>query len=196
MVLASGALGLVFVLILTPILGDQQEILRTQLSSYFEQNFSPAEVADFEQLFELMLPMLSGMLATVFVSSLIMTVLLARSWQASLFNPGGFRPEFYKLRLPQWLSYLTFICLVFSFVESGGITWILRNFLLVLMVMHIFHGIASVHRIIFERKYSSIWLILMYVFLFLLPYLAIFLGFIGMADALHRQSESPSGRGG
>ena len=196
MVLASGVVGLIFVMILTPIAASQQEAWRTQLESYFQQNFSAAEAAEVQQFLEIFLPMISGMIAAVLVSSLIITVLLARSWQAHMFNPGGFRPEFHKIRLPQWLSYVTFIFLVLSLMDFGGFSWILRNFLAVLMVMHIFHGIASIHRIVYERKFSSNWLILMYCFLFFLPYTAIFLVFIGMADALSRRDQSPSGRGG
>jgi hypothetical protein len=196
MVLASGVVGLVFVLVLTPIAAAQQEFLRSQLGSYFEQNFNPTQVAEYQQVLDLILPMLSGMIAMVLVISLIITVLLARMWQAEIFNPGGFKHEFYKMYLPQWLSYLTFICLLLSLMDLGGATWILRNFLVVLMVMHIFHGLASVHRVVFERKYSSIWLILMYCFLFLLPYLAIFLVFLGMADAMNKRAQTPSGGGG
>lgn len=42
----------------------------------------------------------SGLLGVRSASSMVIALLLARWWQAMLYNPGGFREEFHSLRLP------------------------------------------------------------------------------------------------
>jgi hypothetical protein len=158
---------------------------------FLEQGFSASDSAQIGQMFDTTLPLLNGILAAGLVLSLACTVLVARWWQSRMFNPGGFRSEFQQLSLPRWLTLVTFGFLVLSLLDTGGFQWQIRSVLIVLIVIQIFQGIASVHRIVERRGLSLSWLIAMYAFLLVLPQMALFLACIGMVDGWNRHRKSP-----
>lgn len=194
-VLVAGAIGMAFVVILSFFTGEIAAWWQAWMDSLLQQNFSATELEDIQQVLDGLLPMISGIISAGMVLSLILTTLVARSWQAALFNPGGFRDEFHRLALPRWLAIASFACLLGSFLDLGAFSWLLRNCLAVLIVLHVFQGIAAVHRTVFRKGLSRNWLVLMYCFLLFLPQLALFLACLGIADALNQRDKSPSGEG-
>jgi hypothetical protein len=189
-VLVAGGIGILCVVILAFFNEELSTLWQTSIHSLIENNFSTSEVAQLEEVFDSVLPFISGIVAAGLVISLIATVLLARRWQSTLFNPGGFRQEFQDLLLPRWLTFLTIACFLLSFLNLEDLSMLASNFLAVMLVMHVIQGIASVHRIVFIRTLSKNWLIIMYCFLLFLPQMALFLVCIGMADALNRGKKS------
>jgi hypothetical protein len=189
-VLAAGGVGIVFVLVSSIFSGDLINWWQGWIDAFLQQNFSAAEVEQMQELFNVTLPLINGIIAAGVVISLVMTVVLARWWQSQLFNPGGFRDEFHQLLLPKWLTVLTFFALLISLIDSGNIVWLVRNVLVVLIVVHTFQGIASIHRIVFRKKLSRGWLVTMYAFLVFLPQMALFLACIGMTDVWRRNRKS------
>lgn len=157
---------------------------------FLAQNFTASEATQMQELFDITLPLLGGIIAAGIMISLVMTVLLARWWQSHLFNPGGFRDEFHRLLLPGWMTLLTFICLLVSLLDDSSLILLVRNVLVVLVVVHMFQGIASAHRVVYNRKLSRAWLAAMYAFLVFLPQMALFVACIGMADAWRRNRKS------
>jgi hypothetical protein len=192
-VLVAGGIGILFVLILAFFNEELTVLWQTWIHSLIEGNFSTPEVAQLEEVFDSILPFISGIVAAGIVLSLIVTVLLARRWQSTLYNPGGFRQEFQDLLLPGWLTFLTIACFTLSILNLEDLSRLASNFLAVMLVMHVIQGIASVHRIVFIRALSKNWLILMYSFLMFLPQMALFLVCIGMVDALNRGKKSMPG---
>lgn len=189
-VLAIGGVGAVFVLI-SALFSDALILWwQTWIDAFLQQNFSAAEVDQMQELFDVTLPLINSIIASAVIISLVITVLLARWWQSLLFNPGGFRDEFQQMLLPKWLTIVTFLCLLVSLIDSGNMVWLVRNFLVVLIVIHMFQGIASIHRVVFIRKLSRGWLVTMYAFLIFLPQMALFLACIGMADIWRRARKS------
>jgi Predicted membrane protein (DUF2232) len=164
---------------------------QTWRDQFLQQGFSESESVQIGQMFDTTLPLLNGIMAAGLVLSLACTVLLARWWQSRMFNPGGFRTEFQQLLLPRWLSLVSFGFLALSLVDTGDYQWQIRSLLIVLIVIQIIQGIASVHRIIERRGMSSNWLIAMYAFMLVLPQMALFLACIGMVDGWNRQRKSP-----
>ncbi len=159
------------------------------IDAFLQQDFSATQSAQLQQLFDTSLPLLNGIIAAGMLISLVVTVLLARWWQSRLFNPGGFRAEFQQLLLPRWLTIVTFFCLFLSML-GGVYQWQVRNLLIVFIVVHMFQGIASVHRIVFTRKLSSNWIIAMYSFLMFLPQMALLMACIGMVDIWKRHRKT------
>ncbi len=182
-VLVAAGLGVAMVLSISLFIDDLTVHWQSWVSSFLESNFPPAEVARMQELFDATLPFFSGIIASGILISLIVTVLLARWWQARLFNPGGFRDEFYQLLLPRWLVLATFLCLLISVFDLGIQLSLIRNILLVLIVIMMFQGIASAHRTVSVRQMSRGWIVAMYGFLIILPQMALFLACIGMVDA-------------
>jgi len=192
-VLAATGVGVILVLGIYLFTDDLTVWWQAWIDSFLQQNFAASEAGQMRELFDATLPLINGIIASGVVISLVMTVLAARWWQSRLFNPGGFRQEFHRLLLPKWLTIITFFCLLLSLVNTGVDQWLIRNLLIVLVVIHTFQGIASVHRTVFTRQLSRGWLIGMYSFLVFLPQMALFLACIGMADVWVRNKKSVSG---
>ncbi len=122
-------------------------------------------------------------MAAGIVISLIITALIARWWQALLFNPGEFRKEFYALGLPRILCYPTligiFVLLLFKDLELA----IIRDLLIVIVFLYLFQGLSTIHRAIRWRGLSHAWLIVTYTCLLLIPQMVLFMACVGMADS-------------
>lgn len=189
MLLVVAGIGVVIVLG-TYLFTDEITVLwQSWINAFLQQDFTADQTAQLQQLFETSLPMLNGIIAAGILISLVITVLLARWWQSRLFNPGGFREEFQQLLIPRWLTVITLFCLVLSMLD-WDYQWQFRNLLVVFIVVHMFQGIASVHRIVFMRKLSSNWIIAMYCFLMFLPQMALLMACIGMVDIWKRHRKS------
>ena len=100
-------------------LEDIQKWWREWFETWKEYAASGPAQEQLEQAYEVISPMLSAIFASGFVASLILTLLLARWWQSALFNPGGFRKEFYALRLPRILVFPTLAGLM-AFIACSG----------------------------------------------------------------------------
>ncbi|WP_257284841.1 hypothetical protein [Endozoicomonas sp. SESOKO1] len=100
--------------------------------------------------------------------SCILGLVLARSWQAQLYNPGGFREEFHQIRLP--LSVAMGL-LAFTLV---GATFV--PFLLVLVpaatLPLLVAGLAMIHGLVGMRQLGSFWLVGFYILLIFVTQLA------------------------
>lgn len=90
------------------------------------------------------------------------SLMLARSWQAGLDNPGGFRREFREIRLSPRLAILVVVALAAS-SQMG------QYQLLVAVcagMMAVFAGIALVHGLVAQRSAGTQWLVIFYAVLF------------------------------
>ena len=183
MVMTAGVIGFMFVLLMYAILGDVTAWWREWLDVWFLENLPPENASEYKKIFAAAVPMLNALMAAGLVVSLVCTTLLGRWWQARLFNPGGFRAEFYSLSLPRWLAIPTMLSVLVLFVANEGISSIVRDCLFVVVFLYLFQGISSIHRVVHAREMSQSWLVFMYGLLFIVPQMVLFLACIGMADA-------------
>ncbi|MCO4836587.1 MAG: hypothetical protein KC426_00655 [Oceanospirillaceae bacterium] len=101
--------------------------------------------------------LMEGLLGAVHMAILLACVVLARWWQAALYNPGGFQSEFHQLRLPLWLTgSLAFA--VFGVSNMIDMT----QWLFVLSIPLLFAGLALVHGLVEQLKLGRILLIATY----------------------------------
>lgn len=108
----------------------------------------------------------------------IVLLMLARWWQALLYNPGGFQQEFHQFRLQPPVA----VALMAMFVlASVGIT-VLSGWTMYFVMPLFFAGVALVHGLIGIRKLSRLWLIAFYM-LMLNPPLAQLLAVFALADS-------------
>jgi hypothetical protein len=69
-----------------------------------------------------------------------------------------------------------------------------RDLLWLLIIMYLFQGIASIHRLVRVRELSAAWLVAMYCFLVVLfPHMIVFIACIGMADAWMHGKKAANG---
>lgn len=128
------------------------------------------------------LRLMNGLVAMTYGASTIVSLFLARWWQAILYHPGGFHAEFCQLRLPRWLL-----------PTLVGVIWLagywnkilLADLMIVSMTIYLFQGLSVLHGIVALRSLSGLWLVPAYALLVLMPqYAVIGLALLGAIDSL------------
>ena len=160
--------GLVFQNDLTALMSDLDEIFASA-SQQLEQKF--------------VLPPASGILAWVaWMSALsaLIGLVVARWWQALLFNPGGFQEEFHGVRLEPKVGMGCLILVILGFTVLGGFQFWLQLASLPLIVC----GLSLLHYTVKSRKASSHWLVLIYLGLMLGPVTSGLLVVLGAIDSV------------
>ena len=146
-------------------------------------------------------PVLSGeLIRPVLVASTAVTVqlfsvlalMLARYWQAALYNPGGFGREFRELKLPkQTMAVLVAVMVVAPFIGPQFIILASASSLVLVLA-----GIALMHGLVAQGRLAGFWLVGMYVTLPLIMQLIYpLLVVLAIVDSLHdfRGRKSPKG---
>lgn len=126
--------------------------------------------------------MINSMMAMALMLNILMAVFCARWWQSRLFNHGAFQKEFYALRLP--LAIFPVSGIVMLLVFTLGEPWLsmLRDVMVVLILVYLIQGIASVHRNVDKFELSTAWIISMYCLLVIIPQMGLLIACLGMMD--------------
>lgn len=163
--LVVGALLGLFAAWLVPqLLPDLIQAL-TRTGVQFYQQFEPQLAAKLgDQLAPTVRDMLSASMGASYLAVSVASLALARSWQAKLYNPGGFRAEFHRLRLrgPVALGLLVLMLGLVELKLAGSLA------IMVLGLPLLVSGIALVHGVMASKGLGLQWLVAFYVGLFLL----------------------------
>lgn len=144
----------------------------------------PEEMSSSEQqkLLDNAASILSGSIAGTVSVLLILSLLIARHWQAMLYNPGGFGAEWRELQLgkPAALLMIAVITLALFSQQMTAINMVFAG-----LTVFLFQGIALVHGVVALLQQHKTWLIGMYIMLFLMPaHGGILLAAFGIIDSL------------
>ena len=184
MVLCAGTIGVFFTALIYVMLEDIQKWWHEWFELWKEYAASELARQQLEQAYQLISPLLSAIFASGFVISLIITMLLARWWQSALFNPGGFRKEFYALRLPRILVFPTLAGLLTLLLIPDGASMALRDTVILMLVLYLFQGISVIHGFLYTRARSRVWLIVIYGMFFIMPrFILLFVSCVGIVNA-------------
>jgi hypothetical protein len=127
--------------------------------------------------------MMTGLMAAGLSLNIMLGLLIGRSWQAKLYNPGGFADEFQQLRLGKSIAILTLVIMVVTALPLGDGMAILSACLPVLLVVFTLQGLSVVHAIVRQQKRHSFWLVAVYVLLLvMMPQMAVLLTIIGVLE--------------
>jgi hypothetical protein len=122
----------------------------------------------------------AGILAAGNAVTAVLSLLLARYWQALLYNPGGFRVEFHRLRLPVGATLSLGALAIVLWLQAPWIS----GWALVWAVPLMFAGFALVHAWVAATRRGNGSLVMFYaMWLFFDPVKGLLLGVV-MADAL------------
>ncbi|NND66578.1 MAG: hypothetical protein HKN19_03225 [Halioglobus sp.] len=102
---------------------------------------------------------IAGMLGAGTASMSVLCLLLARYWQAALYNPGGFGTEFRALRYPVTVSG----ALVLAGLVASTLGLEYRTWAMIFFIPLSFAGLALVHARAASRGGGSGWLSVFYV---------------------------------
>ncbi len=126
---------------------------------------------------------MSGLLATGLYLQLAASLLVSRWWQALLYNPGGFKEEFYRFRLPKMFGVLGLASIIVLVLPSQTLPEIFQHTAILLSAIFFLAGLAVTHGVLGRRKVGGYWLGLVYFMLIILmPQVALLLSVIGLAD--------------
>ncbi len=195
--------GLLLVLMLHLQLGDPQQHWREMLQPLGEA-LVEGELFDSVQrdaFVELLSGWMTGIMAAGYYLQLLMALLLARAWQAQLYNPGGFRKEFRELRSSRALSVLAALLLALAMLQGGESPGYVRDLSLLLGSLFLLQGLAVAHGVVAAGGMHVAWLVALYVLLFVaMPHAAMLIALAGVVDGFadfrSRMEPRENGTGG
>lgn len=172
--LATGILAPYIMPELIDTLMELTEAFFHQLAQESQQEYD----ATLEQGFRLLMV---ASFAASFYGMAIGSLFVARSWQASLFNPGGWKQEFHQLRL-SGRSVLAIVVLV-GIAPMLGVNPALV--MMVSIVPVLVCGFALVHGVIAKRKLGGHWLVGVYISSILLfPTVLMLIAILALLDSV------------
>tara|TARA_B100000953_G_scaffold300097_1_gene302924 strand:- start:3342 stop:4232 length:891 start_codon:yes stop_codon:yes gene_type:complete len=160
------------------IIGDLSAWWNEGLSIAFEQAL-PSEHLD---AYQLVFDSMAKLMNTLVMFYMLIAILFARWWQSRLFNSGGFRKEFYALRVPKIVLPIFVVTMILAFSAGDLSQDIFRDILVVLIFMYLIQGLSFVHRTIDKLKLSVSWLIVLYCLLMFVPHMGLIISCLGIVD--------------
>jgi len=174
---ASLLLGLAVVLLLPSLSPLWFDILQ-QGAQQYSQLLTEKDPKAATMLEPWILPLLLGGIAALLQLFAMGALLLARSWQAKMFNPGEFGKEFRAMRLPHWYALLAIVVLFAGISSSQMASWIP----VVLAPMFVM-GVSLIHAVVAKKQLSTQWIMTFYIsLLFFLPYMYALLILMALLD--------------
>ncbi|WP_148861846.1 hypothetical protein [Marinobacter fonticola] len=167
--------------VLLPVLFPQllKDLVDTGVAFYRQYNPDVASELG-GRLEEVVGRVMNASMAGTYLLIAVVVSLLARSWQAKLYNPGGFRTEFHALRLGRPVAVLCVAAMIIAPVLGVNPVLVSWSAGLPLLVA----GLAMIHGIVGIRKMSVQWLVLFYIALVLLsPSLMLLLLLLAFVDS-------------
>lgn len=109
---------------------------------------------------------MTGLFAASMSLIFTLSLMLARHWQAILYNPGGFKEEMYRLRLHKIAAVSVSAIIMLALFSRSAL---LIDLILVGLGMFLFQGIALIHGVRAQLNAHRAWLLALYIPLALLP---------------------------
>lgn len=183
----AGMLGIVGVLAVYAMVGDVgawwQQILMNLFEPAMAAGGPMADRATVEAILSDLSRIMTGIAAAGMSLNAVMSLYLARAWQAQLYNPGGFREEFHALRLGQGLALVSLVFIALSLLPLGVVGHMAGEIVIVILSLYVLQGLALLHAIVAQRGLHVAWLVVTYlVVLFVMPHLIVMIAVAGLID--------------
>jgi hypothetical protein len=189
LVFAAGTIATAYVLIVHWYIADVPAWWLQWMELLIDNAFPDGGGEQYQKVLAQAAPAMNAVMAGGIATSLIVTTFISRWWQSVLFNPGGFRTEFYALKVPSAVIILSLTGIILLFISgepqgSAGL-----DILVVVIFLYLFQGLASVHRIVAEKSMPLVWLVLMYILLIFMPQAILFVACLGLVDSWMNRSK-------
>ncbi len=136
--------------------------------------------SDTDELIQTISQWMTAVFAAAVAISAALALLLARHWQAMLYNPGGFGEEFRQLRVGKTPAIIMVACIVIAILSDSTMA---VEILVVAVGIFMLQGVALAHGIVKQREMKPFWLVALYVLLFiLLAQMIVLLAAFGIID--------------
>lgn len=167
--------------VLTPVLMPETiELLLSLTDEMLKQLAADAEVEVTDELVTSFQALLVASFAASFFAMSIGSLFLARSWQAALFNPGGWREEFHQLRLGSFeMAVIIAAMLLGPSIGLDGYILLFSGLVPIVMC-----GLALVHGLVGKKNLGGHWMVGFYVLaVVLFPTLIAIVALLAMLDS-------------
>ncbi len=176
-------ISLVGVILLYQFFPDFGEIWRDSLNMMADDLVARSEGSmdsvQMQVVVDQVIRILPGLFASSFMIGILVSLYIARWWQAVLYNPGGFGKEFRAINLGKSTALVAMaIAAVASLVETDMV----NAMLLVVFALYLNQGIAILHAVFAGKQLNAVWLFLVYILMFFIPHLVVLLALAGFAD--------------
>ena len=189
--LVAGGLVLVARLLVPDLEGAWVVAGQNMLAPFVESGAVGTE--ELEAALTTIAPFLTGLLAGIFLLSMVLSLIIARYWQALLYNPGAFGAEFRELQLGRNLSIAVVVLALFG--QLAGVP-LAMELAFILGVLFFIQGLAVMHGLTHTQGMSNFWLVGMYVLMVLaLPQMFLLIAALGAIDGVARLRERFPARG-
>ncbi|MCK5480910.1 MAG: DUF2232 domain-containing protein, partial [Gammaproteobacteria bacterium] len=182
---AASLFGVCLLLLLYAFFGDPApwwlERLREIEAVLKEAGFNLQELMN-EQVLQNIAALMSGIVLASLVLGITASLLLARWWQSALVHPGGFRDEFFQLRLGAPAGLLTLGIMLLTRVLQGTAGELAAQLAMILLVPYALTGLAVIHYLVRQAGRSSGWLAAVYIILAFVPQATLLLAGGGLLD--------------
>ena len=108
---------------------------------------------------------MTGTFAAALAIIAIVSLIIARSWQAKLYNPGGFGEEFRQIAIGKQASFAFLAGITLAVVTANQL---IIELIMVGVAIFMFQGLSLAHSIVKQRGMNARWLAGLYVLMFLL----------------------------
>lgn len=157
----------------------KQRLQLQQIDSELFKQLLPG--TDIGELVDKIAETATGFLGALLSLGLIISLMIARHWQANLYNPGGFGEELADLQLPKPAGIAMGVLVTLGLLIDSSL---LVDVVIVGLAIFLFQGISLVHGLHRMKNLHIGWLIGFYVSLFIIPQLVILLGAFGIIDSI------------
>jgi hypothetical protein len=162
---------------------DFGEIWRSSLNMMADdlvaQSEGTIDQQQLQQLIDQVIRILPGFFASSFMIGTMLSLYLARWWQAAIYNPGGFGKEFRALNLGKITAFIALAIAVTAALINADI---FNAMLLVVFALYLNQGIAVLHAVFAGKQLNAVWLFLIYLLMFFIPHIVVLLALAGLAD--------------
>lgn len=150
-----------------------------QLLSEMLATIAAQQDIDASKLFMPKASHVTGLLGLSNTLTVIICLMLARWWQAILYNPGGFQAEFHSLRLAKPLAAGLLVATLAGWTLSSDY----RLWALIFVMPYVFAGFGLIHGLAAKKGLGSQWLGVFYFFWLLLEPVKILVIILAVADS-------------
>jgi len=108
---------------------------------------------------------MTGTFAATFALISVVSLIIARNWQALLYNPGGFGTEFRQISIGKHAAIVILIGIALAVLSANPL---IIELIMVGVVIFMFQGLSLAHAMIKQYQMNTAWLIGLYVLMFIL----------------------------
>jgi hypothetical protein len=175
--------SLLGIMVLYVFFPDFGEIWRSSLNMMADDLIANSNgTLDTEQLqliIDQVVSLLPGFFASSFMIGTMLSLYLARWWQAVIYNPGGFGKEFRAINLGKATAFIALaIAITASLIKAD----IFNAMLLVVFALYLNQGVAVLHAVFAGKQLNAVWLFMIYLLMFFVPHIVVLLALAGLAD--------------